>query len=300
MPFLGELAALGTSFFFSVGPLYFTMASRIVGSVIVNRTRLLFAALIVMCIHWVIYGSPIPLGAPLDRWWWMGLSGFIGFTLGDAALFQAFVQIGARLTMLVFSVSPVLAALMAWLFLGEALNPIQWLGVIITVGGVVWTVGERQNEAEDQSQRRYYLVGIFLAFLGAVGQAGGLITAKLGLYGDFPAISAQVMRTGIGAITIWILPLLRGQLQETITAFRENPRAIRNISLAVFLGPVFGVYLSLLAIQHAPVGIASTLMALPPIILIPIDHFFMKEKITPRALIGTIIALVGVAILFLV
>lgn len=303
MPFIGQLAALGTSFFFSIGPIFFTMASRLAGSAVVNRTRLVFATLILIALHWLIYGQPIPFDAAPDRWFWLGLSGFIGLTLGDAALFQAFVQLGTRLTMLVFGTSPVLAALMAWLFLGEELVPIHWLGILVTVAGVTWTMSERQSQSEDEeekrSQNRVYLVGIFLAFLGAVGQASGLVTAKLGLYGDFPALSGQVIRMGIAALAIWILPLVRGQLPETVNAFRQNPKALRYISLAVFFGPVTGVYLSLVAVQFAPVGIASTLMALPPIILIPIDRFYFKEEISFRAVLGTLIALIGVAMLFL-
>jgi drug/metabolite transporter (DMT)-like permease len=303
MQLIGQLAALGTSFFFSIGPIFFTMAGRLTSAAIVNRTRLVFATIILMLVHWLIYGSPIPFSAALDRWWWLGLSGVIGLTLGDAALFQAFVQIGTRLTMLVFSTSPVFAALMAWLFLGETLAPIQWIGIIITVLGVTWTISERQvssdNPTENQSRNRVYLMGLFFALLGALGQASGLITAKLGLYGDFPALSGQVIRMGIGAIAIWIVPLIRGQLSATINAFRNNPKAFRYISIAVFFGPVVGVYLSLVAVQFAPIGIASTLMALPPIILIPIDRFYFKEQISSRAIWGTIIAILGVAILFL-
>ena len=300
MPFLGELAALGTSLFFSIGPTFFTLAGRLVGSVVVNRTRLLLATAILVGLHWLFYGELLPLGADLERWWWLGLSGVIGLTLGDAALFQAFVQLGARLTMLVFSTSPVLSAVMAWLFLGETLGGLELVGIGVTIAGVLWVVSENQNGDEEEGKRRLFLSGLFFAFLGAIGQASGLVTAKLGLYGDFPALSGQVMRMLAASVAIWIIPLLRGQVRETIAAFREQPLAARYILLAVFFGPVVGVYLSLVAVQFAPVGIASTLMALPPIFLIPIDYYFFGERISWRAVVGTVVALVGVGILFLV
>lgn len=300
MLFLGELAALGTSLMFSIGPTFFTLSGRLVGSVVVNRTRLLMATIILMGIHWIFFGSPVPLGADAARWWWLGLSGVIGLTLGDAALFQAFVQLGARLTMLVFSLSPVIGAFMAWLWLGEQLSGIEMLGIGVTIAGVLWVVSEGQNGGKEAGQRKRFLSGLLFAFLGAIGQASGLVTAKLGLYGDFSALSGQVMRMLIAALAIWIVPIFRGQIGETVSAFRKQPMAMRYISLAVFFGPVVGVYLSLVAVQFAPVGIASTLMALPPIFLIPIDYFFFKEKISWRSLVGTVVALAGVGILFLV
>src|SRR3990172_10242213 len=116
-PFAGELAALGTSVLFSIGATFFTLSSRQVGSAVVNRTRLLAATVILMVAHVFIFGGVLPWLATPDQWFWFSLSGIIGLSLGDVALFQAFVQLGTRLTMLVFSLSPVLAAFMGWAFL---------------------------------------------------------------------------------------------------------------------------------------------------------------------------------------
>ena len=297
--FLGELAALATSVMFSIGPTFFTLGGRLVGSVIVNRVRLLAAGLILILVHVLIYGQLLPLSAAPDRWFWLALSGVIGLTLGDAALFQAFIQLGARLTMLVFSLSPVLSAILAWAFLGETLAPIELLGVAVTISGVLWVVSEGNGKALNAVDRRVYLSGLFFALLGALGQASGLITAKLGLYGDFPALSGQVIRMLAATIGIWLIALAQRQVRSTLSGLRAQPAALRFILLGSISGPVIGVYFSLVAIQFAPVGIASTLMALPPIFLIPIDRYFFKESISPRAIFGTIIALAGVAILFL-
>ena len=300
IPFLGELAALATSLFFSIGPTFFTLAGRLVGSAIVNRSRLLVATLILIVIHAVFLGEFLPLSADPERWWWLGLSGVIGLTLGDAALFQAFVQLGARLTMLVFSLSPVLSAIMAWLFLNETLSGIEILGISVTIAGVLWVVSENQNGGEDKADRSLYMKGLFFAFLGAIGQASGLITAKLGLYGDFSALSGQVMRMLAATVAIWLFTIISGKARETIDQIRNTPLSTRYILLGAIFGPVIGVYFSLVAVQFAPIGIASTLMALPPIFLIPIDYFVFKEKVSARAIVGTVIALAGVAILFLI
>lgn len=299
MLFLGELAALGTSLMFSIAPTFFTLSGRLVGSATVNRTRLLFASVILLVIHFILFGAWLPLDATLARWFWLGLSGVIGLSLGDAALFQAFVQLGARRTMLIFSLTPVIGAFMAWLWLGESLSAIEMLGIAVTIAGVIWVVSETSDQKSEKRDRRLFISGLAFALLGALGQAGGLITAKLGLLGDFSVLSGQVIRMLIATIAIWFLPVLRGKISHTIQVFREKPLALRYISIAVIFGPVIGVYLSLLAVQLTSIGVASTLMALPPIFLIPIDHFFFKERATWRSVFGTLVALAGVGILFL-
>ena len=300
-PFAGELAALATSTLFSIGATLFTLSGRLVGSAVVNRSRLLAAAVILMAAHLVFFGSVLPRAATSSQWFWFSLSGVIGLVLGDIALFQAFVQIGTRLTMLVFSMSPVLAALMGWAFLGEILTPVQILGMGLTLAGVLWVIAEEQTASDQPSDRRYFLAGLFFAFVGAMGQAGGLITAKFGLTGDFPVISGQVTRMGVAALSIWIFTFIRGRGMETIQKFRENPLATRYVLVATIAGPVLGVFFSLAAVKYTEdIGVASTLQSLPPIFLLPIGYFFFKEKISTRAIVGTVIALAGVAILFLV
>jgi drug/metabolite transporter (DMT)-like permease len=300
MPFIGELAALATSLFFSVGPTFFTLAGKLVGSVVVNRTRLVVALVYLLVTHWILYGAPLPLDASPDRWIWLGLSGVIGFVLGDAALFQAFVVLGTRLTMLVFAINPVIAAVLAWIFLDESLTGTQILGMAVTLAGIAWVMLERSNPTKDSLTPKAYALGILLAAVGALGQASGAVTAKLGLYGDFPALSGQIIRVSTATIAIWILTLISGKARQTIEAVKAQPKAVKYILIASFLGPFLGVFFSLVAIQNAEIGIASTLMSLQPVILIPIGVYFFKETITWRAIAGTVIALIGVAIIFLV
>ncbi|MCB2178779.1 DMT family transporter [bacterium] len=300
MPFIGELAALATSFFYSVGPTFFTMAGKLVGSVVVNRTRLVVALVYLFIAHWLIYGTPLPIDASPDRWFWLGLSGVIGFVLGDAALFQSFIVLGTRLTMLIFAINPIFAAVLAWLFLGESLTAIQLLGMSITLAGIAWVMMERSNPSKQALSPKDYANGIFLAVLAALGQAAGSVTAKMGLYGDFHALSGQIIRVGVGTVAIWVLTLLGGKARQTIEALKSQPKAVQQILIASFLGPFLGVFFSLVAIQNAEVGIASTLMSLQPVFLIPIGYYFFKERISWQAIAGTVVTLAGVAVIFLV
>src|SRR5688500_12857333 len=129
MPFVGELAAIGTSLCFSFGSVLFTRAGREIGSPLVNRTRLLVSVVLVMLWHTLTFGQPLPLDAAGERWFWLGLSGFIGFALGDAFLFQSFVLVGPRLAMLMMALAPVLASILAAIFLQETLVLVELLGI---------------------------------------------------------------------------------------------------------------------------------------------------------------------------
>ncbi|MBZ0275613.1 MAG: DMT family transporter [Anaerolineae bacterium] len=299
--YTGELAALGTAILFSFGSTLFTLAGRELGSsAVVNRTRLLLAVILLALMHWVTLGHPFPLDADISHWFWLAISGIIGLALGDAFLFQAFVMIGPRLSMLMMALAPVIATILAWIFLGETLDVRELAGIALTVGGTLWVVSDRNNQNNGHTTtRRAYLIGVLCGLGGAIGQAGGMVTAKLGLTDNFPALSGNVIRMVTAAAIIWIFTALRGEVRDGWMKVREHPRALQKMTIATLTGPVVGVWLSLIAVQNTPVGIASTLMSLTPIFLIPIAYFVFKDKVTLRAILGTIIAFAGTALLFL-
>lgn len=297
--YIGELAALLTSFLFALTSTQFTLAGRKVGSLVLNRTRLVLAVLLNIIAH-LILRLPLPFDLPADRWFWLGLSGIIGLVIGDIFLFQSFVWIGPRLAMLMMSFAPILASLTAWLFLGETLNAGQIAGIIITVGGIAWVVLDHNGQAKiDRQNTRVFALGILFGLGAATGQALGLITAKKGLYGDFNALSGTLVRMLVATITMWGITIFQRQVRYTFQQLGRNRKALWLIMGGAITGPFLGVTFSLVAIQNTEVGVASTLMALPPVILLPISRFVFKEQFGWQAILGTLIAILGVAMLFL-
>lgn len=300
---MGELAALATSFCWSLNSIQFTFAGRRVGSRVVNRVRLAFAVLFLSATHWLVHGSLWPAEAELYRWGWLGVSGTVGLIMGDGSLFHAFLLIGPRKSMMLMTLVPVISTVAAWVTLGETLSPIEITAILVTVAGIAWVVSERQPEpaseggADEAQDARKQALGVLLGILGATGQALGLVTAKRGLVGDFPALSATVIRMIVAATVLWILALLQGQVGPTWRALRDR-RARLWLAGGALIGPFIGVWLSLVAVRAAPVGIASTLMALSPIILIPFDHWLFGEIVTARSVVGTVVALAGAAVIF--
>jgi drug/metabolite transporter (DMT)-like permease len=298
MQYTGEIAGLATSLLWSATSTFFTLAGRRVGSVVVNRLRLLFAAAFLLLTHLFVLGTPLPIDAGSESWMWFGLSGLVGLVLGDAFLFQAFIWIGPRLSMLMMSLAPVLAALLSWIVLGERLVPMQVLGITLTVGGVIAVVLDRNNNRPEPGERDYYLIGILFGLGAATGQALGLILAKKGLAGAFPALSGNLMRMVCAASVMWGATLVQRKVRTTFLAVKNQKIALRYIVAGAIVGPFLGVWLSLIAIQRTEVGVASTLMGLAPIFLLPVGHFVFGEKFGWRAVMGTIVAMLGVGVLF--
>jgi len=286
---------LGTSICFAIGSSLFALAGRELGSIIVNRIRLGMATLLLALTHWFLLGSIWPTQLSTEGGWWLALSGVIGLVIGDAFLFQAFVLVGPRLPMLMMSLAPVLAALQAWLLFDEILSLQQMLGILITLAGIGWVVMDGNNI---KTRPRYYRRGIVFGLLGAIGQASGLVLAKNGLPDGFSAISANLVRMFAALIALWSLTLLQGQIKPTLVAIRGNWKGLGLALLASIFGPVAGVSLALFSIQYAPIGIASTLMALPPVLLLPVGYFIFKEHVGWSAVAGTLLAMLGVGLLF--
>ncbi len=294
---IGELAALFTSFCWAMSAVGFGNATNRLGSQVTNRLRVVLAMLALIVINTVLYGKPIPLDAGLTRWGWLAASGLIGLALGDAFLFAAYQHIGPRLGLLLLSLAPVFGAAIAWVLFGETLTPLQIGGMLVTLAGISWVVAARPT---DESQSDHDLKrGILYGILAALGQASGLVLSKQGMGGDFSPFAGTLIRMIAAVSALWIVAAFQGQAGKTVTTIRNSPNGLKWAMFGAFFGPVMGVSASLLAVQHAEVGVASTIMALPPVIMLPISYFFYKEKLNWQSVAGTMVAIGGVAMLFL-
>jgi drug/metabolite transporter (DMT)-like permease len=297
MNLIGELAALATSFFFALTALIFTMTGRMVGSQVTNLMRLTFALIYLIILNLILFREPLPFSADSSRWMWLSLSGIIGLSLGDALLFQSFISIGPRLGTLLLSLAPIFGSIMAWIFFGEILTALQITGIVLALAGIAWVI--TADEEPPNTPRGHTRRGVIFGVLGGLGQAVGLVLSKQGLFGEFSPFQANTIRTLAAVIFIWVLAAFEGKAGASFTALKENPKVIRLLALGALVGPVLGVSASLLAVQHAQIGVASTLMALPPVIILPFSYFVFKEKIGWQAVVGTVLSIAGVAILFL-
>ncbi len=291
----GELAALLTAVFWTITALSFEMASKRVGSLAVNILRLVFAMVFLTTFSWFYRGIALPFDASTHAWIWLLLSGLVGFVFGDYFLFHAYTLISSRIAMLIMTFVPPVTALLGWIVLGEKMTLIHLAGMSLTVTGITITIFGRDNGTKKFTMR-YPAKGILFAFFGVLGQAGGLILSKYGMQ-DYDAFAATQIRiiAGLGGFSLIIV--LNKKTALVKNALR-NRKALAGITSGSFFGPFLGVSFSLLAIQFTTTGIASTLMAIVPILIIPPAALLFKQKVSLLDYIGATISVGGVVLFF--
>lgn len=301
-PHWGEIAALVTAVFWTITALTFEAAGRKIGSLVLNLLRLVLGFLFLSTFTLFYRGYFFPIDATTEAWFYLFISGLVGFVIGDLCLFQAFVMIGARISMLIMSLAPPITALISWIILGETLTLQNWLGMIVTMAGISIVVLKKADRSSrkgmfNRLQVGLPLVGLLLALGGAVGQAGGLVLSKYGMK-QYDAFAASQIRILAGIFGFVLIFTFLRRWRDVFLAFTFR-KAMLQMSVGSFFGPFLGVSFSLIAVKYASAGVAATLMSIVPVLIIAPSVIFLKEKVTLKEIIGAIIAVSGVALFFL-
>ncbi len=317
---IGPAAGLATSFLWVLTSLFFTAGGKRIGSTKVNTFRLMVA----VPLHATTFSiAASAAGAPAIfpqitnlQLLYLALSGFIGLTVCDQALFTAFIDIGPRRALLIMTTSPLFATLFGVVGLGEPLLPIEIVGIAVTVGGVAWVVSERaaKQGGNEQDHGEHFKRGVILAFVAAASQAAGTMLSKLGMSAESGAGAVQLdpqSATYVRMIfgLIGMAPLVLAYAMRRGSETHRKAKARRRGSAAggyaftvagAIVGPFLGVWMSLVAISETPsLGVAQTLISLSPIMILPFAVWIHKERLSTRAVIGAVIALAGTALLAL-
>ena len=312
---LGVLAGLSTAVLWAATAVCFESSSRRLGSLTVNVLRLAVAAILFTALSLLRTHHLLPTALSQEAWFYLGLSGLVGFVVGDVPLFQAFALIGARLSMLIYASVPLMTALCGFLFLGESMSGRAVAGMAITVAGIAIAVGGKPDASKDGTgvkagSRR--TTGILMAFAGSAGQAAGLLLAKRGAMGldSFAATQIRVLAGLLGFFVVLVAvgkvralrDLLRNAIASDRTAgdrahLRSLQSALLVLCVGALLGPVLGVSLGLLSTQLLPAGTAATLMSVVPVLLIPVSALAFRERIFLVEIAGAVLAVGGVALL---
>lgn len=294
MPFLGELSALLTACLWSGSAIAFASATQRAGSFQVNVTRLILATVYLVLLIAVLHLS---IDLSLNQILYLSLSGVIGLTLGDTFLFKAFQEIGARVTMLIMALAPAFAALLAYFVLGERLSALGVLGIAVTISGICLVVFDRGGNVEQRISLT--TSGIVLAILAAAGQGAGLVVAKMAFReSEVNGFVAAAVRIVASLVVLLPVALMTRRYISPVRMYVQDRQAFMLTALGSVFGPFLGISFSLIAVKHTKVGIAATIMALVPILMLPLVRFIYKEKLTWRAIAGAFLAFVGVALLF--
>lgn len=297
---IGELAAFGTAICWTVSAVFFETASRRIGTLAVNFFKLLGAIVLLSGTAWILRGMPFPSDASRTAWLWLSASGLVGFVVADIFLFNAYVMIGSRTTMLFLALSPPTTALFSFLAVGEVMPHRGLLGMVLVCLGIAAAVLGRNRDtraepARDRARRR---MGYLFAFLASVGQSAGMILTKLGSAG-YDTVAATQIRVLAGMVGFAAVALIASKSHKV---FIEAPRdgiGIRNTFAGAVFGPFLGVTLSVFALNHTQAGTVSTLIGLAPILIIFPSVLFLKQAVSLWEVLGACVAVGGTVVFFL-
>jgi len=307
---VGALAALGTAFAWTLTALAFEHAGKRIGAVALNFLRLVVGCVFLGIYGLVVRGSFFPFDASPSAWLWLGASGLVGLVLGDLLLFQAFIDIGSRVAMLVYATAPAFTTVLGFLIFGERVSLVGVGGMCLTLVGIAIVVfGKRAapkaaaggEAAVVAANRPHRVRGIVLAAVATLGQAGGLILSKLGAGRGLDAMDpfAGTQIRVVAGVAGFAVALLATRSWRGIWSALKDRKAIASLSVGSFFGPFLGVSLSLLAVQSGNVGVASAIMSIVPVLIIAPSAIFLKEKVVLREILGSFVAVAGVFALFL-
>ncbi len=304
MAYLGELISIGVAFSWTATALLSEFGSKRLGNLTLNVLRMGMALLFSMVLFWIVAGTPLPPVGSMEACGWMLLSGVVGYVIGDFCLFQCYIIIGSRYGQLFMTLAPLAAALMAWITLGQQMTPMSIVAMLVTLIGIgISVLGRGEHH---KVSLKLPLNGVIFAVCAALCQGIGLVLSKIGMdHYDTATMpewlvpfSANFLRCIAGIIGFGLLLFFRDGLQPLRDAMHDRKGMTVAAATTIF-GPFVGVGFSLMAVQYTNAGIASTLMALTPIIIILPSYWLFHQKITWRSVLGAIISVLGVSLFFL-
>ena len=319
---LGESISLLVAVLWTTGAIFGELASKRLGALPLNVIRMVLTLIILGLALWFMAGHPYPYLADGETWLWLSLSGLMGFGFGDYCLFNSYMIIGSRFSQLFMTLAAPFAAITAWMMLGEQMTWLGLLGMLVTLTGIGMSILGKEQGAENKGQGagskeqgkisfKLPVHGVIFGIGAALGQGVGLVLSKVGLehytataplQAGMSSLTYPVGGTMIRALTglgCFLLLLVMKKKVGRLKSAAQDGRGMHFAFWATMLGPAVGVSLSLLAVQYTSTGVAQTLMALTPVLIIWPSHLIFKSRVTAQEILGAIIAVCG-AILFFI
>ena len=301
----GELAGLAAAASWAITSLIFNRVPASAGAITLFKNAASCGFLLLALLAFSLSpGSAGTLAFLLElspeAWAFLGLSSLTGLVLGDTCYFRSLQILGPRRTLAISTLTPPLGVLCGWLLLGavEALPLLAWAGMAMTLVGVIWIIREKGGEQEARgvfpgSTR----AGIWYGLLGCAGQASAAAFSKIPMNEGLSPLKATFARMLIAIALGVAIAAAKGKLSGWVSQLRDR-RSWLPLLPASFLGTFLGVWLCMIAYQHAKLGIAITMHSTSPIFVLPLAFFILKQRVSLRAIIGAIIAVAGIFLLF--
>lgn len=309
--YLGEIISLIVALSWTATALFADVASHRIGALPLNLLRMALSLVMLALLLGFATGCPYPAYADAPTWGWLLLSGLVGYVFGDFCLFNSYVIFGSRYGQLFMTLAPPLAGIAGWLMLGEKMSLHSWLAMLVTLTGIAISILVR-GSGPTKITVKLPVKGILYGIGAGIGQGVGLVLSKIGLEhytAAIPDAAPEIMtslvpfagtfiRAVAGFAGFLVLIFISGMLPDVKRALHDR-KSMSFATLTTFFGPFLGVSLSLMAVQYADAGIASTLMALTPVLIIVPYALIYHQKISAKEVFGTFVTIAGVAMFFM-
>ena len=298
------LAALLTSLLFAISAICGQRSARQIGGIEANFWRICIAAFFLWvwanCFGTKTIGEAFPFFA---------LSGFVGIGLGDTGYFQTLTRLGTRRTVLISQcLTAPAAVLIEWLWLGTKLNLGQLFFIAMILTGVAVAMAPREHkEIPPHVLQEGTVFGIMAALGGALGavlsRKAYAVAFAAGEHPDPGTTGYQRVLGGalvpavILLVAKWRSAHAHGGVFEskTLHVSREKWGRIWPWVLGNGLaGQTLGVTAMQWALEKTPTGIVTAIIAMTPVVLLPMTRVTDGEKIGIRSLVGALIGVGGV------
>ena len=288
--------AIAAALCWAVASLVSADVTRTLGGLAFNRLRLFFVSIMLITYTFIINTwSTINI----DYLTVIILSGIIGIFLGDTLLFIALQKIGPRRNNILFSLAAPFTVIINIIFLKEVASFVSILGCFVVFFGVLIAIayGDKKNidhrwEIIEGSLK----IGIIFAVFAALCQAIGVVMMKPILNNGADPIASAAIRTTTSCLLLALTFLLNFKIFKPKT--KLTVKIILQSILSGFLGMALGMSLLLIALQKADAGIVATLSSTSPIMILFLLWIFTKKIPNLAAWIGTFIAILGTALIF--
>jgi len=296
-------AALLTTLLFAVSAICGHRTATRLGGVEANFWRICGAFLFL-----AVWANVFGAGTAGAAFFIFVLSGLAGIGLGDTAYFQALPRLGSRRTVLLAQcLTAPCAAAIEWLWLGTKLNLAEILCIAVILAGVAIAMapGDHLKIAPGR-----LWPGILASAIAAIGGALGAVLSRKayavahaagehpdpGTTGYQRVIGGAVALGLVFLIVKWRHARKRGDDSQMKDSFspREKLKLWPWVLANSLAGQTVGVSCMQWALENTPTGIVTAIIAMTPIVMLPLARIFEGERIMARELGGGFVAIAGV------
>ena len=290
---MGELLALLTALIWAAAVILLKRSGESVPPFALNLFRVTVSSVLLLPTAFLA-GQASVISASLSDILLLVASGAIGVAISDTLFHASLNRVGAGISAIIDCLYSPLTVLLAFLALNERLSTLQLVGLALVLGGVF---AAARHEPPHGVAPRQVAVGVVWGVLAMVALAVGIVIAKPVLDRSTLLWAATVRQVGCLAVMLPVALLSRRRAQ-ILGALRPS-----SVWLHSLPGAVLGSYLGLICwiggLKYTKVGVAAILNQSSTIYILILAAIFLKEPLTRRKLLASLVALAGIILVTL-